>query len=198
MGAWCGSKWFQVQWDDCSKHVSVAKKLIPIVIAIVVRGTSWNGHKMIARYDNESIVTVLNSHYSNVPHVMNMMQTLFFIDSHLHFIISLQHTAGLSNTLADCLSKNQLTKLYVKFSSAHHHSSVVTSSLLQWLLHPNMDWTSHHSMEQFNTFVLKEKPIYTQDISSSIKNLLLSILHRIFYPLSQYQSLYCVIFLPLI
>ena len=37
------------------------------------QGTSWNSHKVIARYDNESIVTVLNSCYSKEPHVMNIM-----------------------------------------------------------------------------------------------------------------------------
>ena len=144
-GAWCGSKWFQVQWDDCTKDFSIAiKELIPIIIAAVIWGSNWTGYRVIARCDNESIVTVLNSRYSKEPHVMSMLRTLFFIEARLQFSISSQHIAGVSNTLADCLSRNQLEKFYAKFPSAHRHSSVVPSSLLQWLLDPNMDWTSPH------------------------------------------------------
>ena len=88
-GAWCGSKWFQEQWDDCSKHFSISiKELIPIVIAEIAWETSWTAHEAIARCNNESIVTILNSHYSKEPHVMNMMQTLFFIETCLQFSIT--------------------------------------------------------------------------------------------------------------
>ena len=88
---------------------------------------------------------------------MSMLRTPFFIEAHLQFSISSQHIAGSSNTLADYLiSRNQLKNFYAKFPSAHRHSSAVPSSLLQWLLDPNKDWTSHHWMEQFNTFVRKE------------------------------------------
>ena len=153
-GAWCGLKWFQMQWNDGTKYFSIAiKELIPIIIAAVIWGRNWTGHKVIARCDNESVVTVLNSRYSKEPHVMSMLRTLFFIEAHLQFSISSQHIA---NTLADYLSRNQLKIFYAKFPSAHRHSSAVPSSLLQWLLDPNMDWTSHHWMERFNTFVRKE------------------------------------------
>ena len=155
-GAWWGSKWFQVQWDDCTKEFSIAiKELIPIIIATVIWGSDWTGCKVIARCDNESVVTVLNSRHSKEPHVMSMLRTLFFIEARSQFSISSHHIAGISNNLADYLSRNQLNKFFTNFPSAHRHSSVVPSSLLQWLLDPNMDWTSPHWREQFNTFVLK-------------------------------------------
>jgi len=147
-----------MQWNDGTKDFSTAiKELIPIIIAAVICGKNWTGHKVIARCDNESVVTVLNSRYSKEPYVMSMLRTLFFIEAHLQFSISSQHIAGSSNTLADYLiSRNQLKNFYAKFPSAHRHSFAVPSSLLQWLLDPNMDWTSHHWMERFNTFVCKE------------------------------------------
>ena len=124
---------------------------------------------------------------------MSTLRSLFFIEARLQFSISSQHIAGVSNTLADCLSRNQLENFYAKFPSAHCHSSVVPSSLLQWLLDSNIDWTSPHWMKQFSILFSRNSPVYPQDLPSSIEkncNILL------YLSLFQCQSLYCVI-LPL-
>ena len=59
-------------------------------IVAVVWGVSLTDHKMIARYDSESIMTVHNSRYSKEPHVMNMMQTLF-LNQACHWLVVETH-----------------------------------------------------------------------------------------------------------
>ena len=153
-GAWCELKWFQMQWHK--RFLNCNKRAGSNYYCSSYLGKDWIGHRVIARCDNESIMTVLNSRYSKEPYVMSMQRTLLFIEAPLQFSISSQHIAGLSNTLTDYLSRNQLKKIYAESPSAHRHSSPVASSLLQWLVDPNMDRKSHHWMERFNTFVRKE------------------------------------------
>lgn len=58
---------------------------------------------------------------------MSMLWTLFFVEACSQFSISSQRIAGLSNTLGNHLSRNQLHKFLAKFPSANRHSSVVAT-----------------------------------------------------------------------
>jgi len=43
-GAWCGSTWFQLQWDNSSGLKQITEKeLLPIIIAAAIWGHSWGG-----------------------------------------------------------------------------------------------------------------------------------------------------------
>jgi len=53
--------WFKLQWDDQSQHFQIAmKELVPVMVAVVLWGPKWRGHKVMARCDNEAIVVILN------------------------------------------------------------------------------------------------------------------------------------------
>ena len=85
---------------------------------------------------------------------MHMLQVLFFAEAYYQFRLFAQHVPGISNTLADHLSRNKLNKFFNEFPTANTKSSYVPLSLLQWLLDTQMDWTSerypalHHFSEQ--------------------------------------------------
>lgn len=59
------------------------------------------------------------------------------------------------NGLADHLSRDQLQAFLSKKPDANKIPTIIPFSLLQWLLHPKMEWTSPAWMELFNTFVHK-------------------------------------------
>jgi len=67
-----------------------------------------------------------------------------------------KHIPGARNTLADHLSRNRLDRFHAENTNACTHPSHVPLSLLQWLLDPQMDWTSEHWIQLFNTFVSRE------------------------------------------
>ena len=61
-GGWCGSAWFHMAWDGKTRDMNLtAKKLIPIIVAAVIRGQNWKGGKILAHCDNAAVVAVLNS-----------------------------------------------------------------------------------------------------------------------------------------
>lgn len=67
--------------QSASKNVPSARENLPVIKEYlhneIQLGSNWTSCRVIARCDNESIVTVLNSHYSKKPHVMSMLETLF-------------------------------------------------------------------------------------------------------------------------
>ena len=116
-------------------------------------GQQWKGQAVTAYCDNEAVVCTLNSRYSKDTYLMHMLRTLFFIEAHFQFEISSMHVPGVSNTLADYLSRNLMTKFHANLPHADTHPSHVRPFLLQWLLDTQLDWTSQRWTRKFNSFV---------------------------------------------
>ena len=58
-GAWAGTEWFQYIWpQEFQAHFIAFKELLPIVMACVVWGTTWERCSVC---DNQSVVQVMNS-----------------------------------------------------------------------------------------------------------------------------------------
>ena len=56
-GAWHGSSWFQVPWDDSAHTLSIAaKELIPFVLACVAWGHTCHAHQVRCWCDNQVVV----------------------------------------------------------------------------------------------------------------------------------------------
>ena len=156
-GAWSNSDWFQLAWDKALHHFQIAiKELIPVLIATVIWGKKWKGYSVVANCDNEAVVTILNSRHSKDLHLMHMLRTLFFIEAQYQFKITARHIPGTLNSLTDYLSRNELKIFYINHHAANCYPSCIPDNLLQWLLDPQMDWTSDHWTQQFSIFVSKE------------------------------------------
>ena len=113
---------------------------------------------MVVFCDNETVVTILGSWYYKEPTLMHMLRVLFLAETHYQFRLVAHHIPGTCNTLADHLSRNQLSEFHKKFPSTSKHASPVSHSLslLQWLLDTPVDWTSEHWTQLSTTFVNKE------------------------------------------
>ena len=95
-GALCGTKWFQLQWDDTTRFCFSILELVPIVIAAVIWGPEWKGSTVVIKCKNKSVVKLLNDRYSEEPHVMHMLRSLYFIEGWLQFKLIPQHTISTS------------------------------------------------------------------------------------------------------
>ena len=135
-------------------HIA-AKELTPIIIAAVVWGKTWKGKNIRARCDNTAVVTIINSCYSKDPTLMQMLRCLFFIEAYYQFTLSATHLPGMSNDLADNLSRNRLQSFLHKMGGQQTTQTIIPDSLLQWLLHQHMDWTSQTWMQQFGSSVTR-------------------------------------------
>ena len=153
-GAWHEELWFQITWDERTDNWHIAaKELVPIIVAAVVWGDKWTGNRVIARCDNEAVVAVINSRYATDRTLMQMLRCLFFIEAHFQFSLSASHLPGVHNDLADDLSRNNVPSFLRKMPKVSPTPTVIPNSLLQWLLHPNLDWTSPSWTTLFNTSV---------------------------------------------
>lgn len=156
-GAWYGSKWFQLQWPDNMRSKNIAvKELIPIIIATLVWGPDFAGKRLLASCDNAAVVSVLSSRYSRDKDLMQMLRCLFFIEAYYHFSLSAHHIAGTRNVWADDLSRNRLAAFKTKVPHADPYPTPLPPPLLQWLINPNLDWTSPSWMQQLTIFVKRE------------------------------------------
>lgn len=156
-GAWSGNEWFQLEWSDYSRalHIS-AKELVPILVAAVVWGNQWQGHRVVAYCDNMAVVAVMNSRYCHDPALMQLLRCLSFIEARRQFTLSATHLPGIKNTLADDLSRDRLSAFLEEKPEANPSPTKVPVSLLQWLLDPRVEWTSPAWMERFSTFVPRD------------------------------------------
>ena len=62
----------------------------------------------MARCNDMAVVNALKNRTCREKFVMQMLQTLFFIEAHHQFNLVYEHISGSSNTLADYLSRNQM------------------------------------------------------------------------------------------
>ena len=160
-GTWCGTHWFQVEWDNRSRDLNIAvKELIPIIIAAVVWGKDWQGCNLRAYCDNAAVVAVVNSRCCKDKNLMQLLRCLFFIEAHFQFKIAATHIPGSHNDLADDLSRNRGASFKSKMRSADTNSSLIPISLLQWLLRPKLDWFSPNCSCSILLFA-RNSPIHT-------------------------------------
>jgi hypothetical protein len=85
-----------------------------------------------------------------------MLRCLFFIEATHQFKLSAEHIAGVKNDLADDLSRAKLTSFMSKMGGCDPTPSIIPISLLQWLLHPELDWTCPSWTQLFSSSVLGE------------------------------------------
>lgn len=155
-GAYSGSNWFQVEWDEATRQRSIAvKELLPIIIAAVIWGSKWRGLSVCARSDNKAVVDVLKARSCKDKDLMQLLRSLFFLEATHQFQLSAVHIAGVNNDLADNLSHNRLQAFKEKAGWANEYSTPVPALLLQWLLQPLHDWSSPSWIQQFVSFAVK-------------------------------------------
>ena len=142
-GTWgCGavndtSQWFQVKWPP--NHHIAAKEMAPVVIALAIGGGQWKSSTVLARSDNMAVVCALSSGTAQNPLLMHLLRVF---SAHFQISIVVRHVAGVENTAADALSRNNPDIFLSCTPQAASKASQVPSPLLDMLLHNQPDWTS--------------------------------------------------------
>ena len=141
-GALWGHHWFQLKWPLAYTNVAIApKELVPIVVACVVWGRSWQGHVVHVHSDNTAVVSVINSGYSKDSQMMHLTRCLFFILAAWDISLYACHIPGVLNTVADAISRDNVPLLFSKVPNADRRSTPVPAHLIELLLTQQPDWT---------------------------------------------------------
>ena len=134
-----------------------SKKLLPIVFAAVVWGREWRNKSILCWCDNEAVVHIINTGTSRDPTAMSLMRYLYFIAAKFNLLISAIHLAGKANSLADALSRNNLSFFLSSYPQANHLGTPIPDPLISLLVDTKPDWTSQ-SWSMFNTIFSQPCP----------------------------------------
>ena len=155
-GSWgCGVYWLRhwvaVKWPPQLQETSIqVKEMIPVVLAAALGGKYWGGKMVRFRVDNRAVVDIVNGLYSHEPHLMHLLRLLVFFAATYDFWFKATHIAGSQNTLADALSRDNLSLFLSQGpSQVDPHPLVVPESLMA-LLALEASWTSAPWRELFS------------------------------------------------
>ena len=151
-GAWHKAMWFQIQWDTQTVDLPITvKELIPIVVAGVVWGPSWSGHRIHCHCDNQAVVACLRSRDSKHKGLMHLLRTLVFVEARFNFHFYPLYINTHVNHLADDQSRDNLFSFLSKVPQAHPVPKRVPELLINLLLDPWADWTYQPWRLQFES-----------------------------------------------
>ena len=105
MGHWVAAPWppllqgRSIQW----------KELYPIALACHLWGHQWCGKKLLFHCDNQAVVDIWASGTFRDPLIMHLVRSIFFIAATNHFTVLVSHIVGTNNSIADSLSRLQMS-----------------------------------------------------------------------------------------
>ena len=103
------NRWIQGIWSSEHLQYNITyKELYAIVAACSTWGAHWSKRHIRFHRDNEAMVACLASGTSRSPEVTTLLRCLFMICAEHNFMVSALHIAGVTNNIADALSRSNL------------------------------------------------------------------------------------------
>ena len=107
-GAIYGTSWIQGSWIRWDIRPSIDyRELFAIVAAAHTWGHEWSGKRIVFVTDNLPITQIWDRGSTPSPDIMTLIRALFLKAAKSGFSVSLKHIAGVSNPIADALSRFQ-------------------------------------------------------------------------------------------
>ncbi len=119
-GATYGSYWIQCLWPESWKkfHITILE-LFPLLALVVTFGHKMRNSVITFHCDNQAVVEIVNKQSSKDLHVMNILRPLILKMLLLNITFRAVHIPGVTNILADRLSRFQdVTSLLKEHSMA--------------------------------------------------------------------------------
>ena len=135
-GRFFWGKWFQGKWPP---HLRINKdhgisiewqELFPIVVACAIWYPHFSGKRLQFWCDNETVVSIINSGHSKAPRIMDLVRLLVLLSMKHNFFVRAQHVPGVSNAIADALSRFQVQRFRELAPHADPHPCTIPPSLL--------------------------------------------------------------------
>ena len=136
-GVYLEGMWFTGSWMPSQREQSIAyKELFPVVVSAHVWGHLWCRRHVLFRSDNGSVVHILNARTSKVPCLMHLLRSLLLAAARHSFSFSAQHIPGVTNSIADALSRFHWQDFRRLAPEAHRHPTPIPPQLLEDLISP--------------------------------------------------------------
>ena len=136
-----GLGWVQGQWPPAWSEIAIAcKELVPVVVAAALWGPHWSGKHVRFHSDNMAVVSVLTSRTAKDPLLLHLLRCFSFYCAHFCFHVSARHIVGVTNVVADALSRNNLPLFMSLISQTMQY--IIPPSLHELLIATRPDWGS--------------------------------------------------------
>ena len=109
-GAFYNGRWLRGEWTAQNKNENIEfKEMYAIVIACATWGSEWSRRRIQFQCDNKAVVDCIRSRTCRSPPGMTLIRALYLLWSIEHdFLVSAVHFPGVTNSVADALSRNLL------------------------------------------------------------------------------------------
>jgi len=135
-GGYFNGQWFQGKWLP-HMHLSRTggisiewQELFPIVVACALWFPHFSGKRIQFWCDNESVVAIINSGHSKAPRIMDLLRFLVLMSMKHNFFVRARHVPGVSNEIADALSRFQDARFRAAAPKAHPTPCTIPPSLM--------------------------------------------------------------------
>ena len=135
-GGYFNGKWFQGRWPthmEINKERGISiewQELFPIVVACAIWYPHFAGKRLQFWCDNESVVSIINSGHSKAPRIMDLLRFLVLISMKHNFFVRACHVPGVSNDIADALSRFQEVRFQAAAPKADRDPCTIPPSLM--------------------------------------------------------------------
>ena len=135
-GGYLQGKWFQGHWPphmrlNRERGISIEwQELFPIVVACSIWHPFLAGKRLQFWCDNESVVSIINSGHSKVPRIMELVRKLVLLSMQHNFLVRARHVPGVSNEVADALSRFQMQRFRALAPDADQSPCIIPPSLM--------------------------------------------------------------------
>ena len=106
------------------------QELFPIVVACAMWHPFLAGRRLQFWCDNISVVSIINSGHSKVPRIMDLVRRLVLLSMQHNFVIRARHVPGVSNEIADALSRFQMQRFRALAPDADQSPCIIPPSLM--------------------------------------------------------------------
>ena len=106
------------------------QELFPIVVACAIWHPLLAGKRLQFWCDNLSVVSITNSGHSKIPRIMDLVRRLVLLSMQHNFVVRARHVPGVSNAIADALSRFQMQRFRVLAPDADQNPCTIPPSLM--------------------------------------------------------------------
>ena len=133
-GIFYAGHWVANPWPLELQNRSIQwKELYPIALACLLWGHLWSGKKLLFHCDNQAVVDIWASGTSRDPLIMHLVRSIFFSAATNHFTVLVTHIVGTNNSIADSLSRLQISRFRHLVPAADlEPTPVPTSAVTLW------------------------------------------------------------------
>ena len=132
--------WFMLHWPAPMIQTPDASmtwlELIPVVVALLVWGAAWHGHRIRLHCDNMGVIAVWRRGWSRNPLIMDLIRHLSFLCARHRCHLDMVYVASRSNTLADALSRDRLDTARRVHPALHPAPTPIPDAVYRYLASP--------------------------------------------------------------